>query len=171
MSVILKTERLILREFNINDTTFIIELLNSEGWLKYIGDRNIKNEEQAKNYLINGPLKSYEENGFGLSLVALKETQKPIGMCGLIKRSYLTNPDIGFAFLPSYSSKGYGSEIASAVLSYAKNKLKMNTVDAITLPTNTYSIKLIEKIGMTYHSIFADPNTNEELLLYRIELI
>lgn len=168
MATVLETPRLTLRKFTLNDTPFTIELLNTEGWLKYIGDRNIKNEEQAKHYLINGPLKNYNENGFGLSLVELKVTQTPIGMCGLIKRTYLENTDIGFAFLPAYSGKGYGYEIANATLNYAKNNLKIKTIDAITLPTNTNSIKLIEKLGMTYHSIFIDPNTKEELLLYRI---
>lgn len=170
MTVVLETPRLILREFAIHDTDFIIDLVNCEGWIKYIGDRNIKTEEQAKNYLINGPLKSYRENGFGLCSVDLKETQIAIGMCGLIKRNYLENIDIGFAFLPQYSGKGYGYEIAKATLNYAKDNLKLKTIDAITLPSNSNSIKLIEKIGMSYHSVFIDPNTNEELLLYRIEL-
>ena len=102
---ILRTERLQLRRFCFDDSEFIISLLNSEGWLKYIGDRNVKTKEQAENYLKNGPLKSYEQNGFGLSMVETRNG-KPIGMCGLIKRNYLEHPDIGFAFLPEFSSMG-----------------------------------------------------------------
>ena len=45
---ILETERLILRQFTTGDSKFIVELLNSPGWIEYIGDRNIKTEEQAK---------------------------------------------------------------------------------------------------------------------------
>jgi hypothetical protein len=45
MKYILDTERLRLGEFTINDTKFIIELVNSPGWLEFIGDRNIKKEE------------------------------------------------------------------------------------------------------------------------------
>jgi len=109
---ILHTERLVLRKFTVEDTAFIIELLNTEGWLKYIGNRNVKTTEQAKEYLQNGPMKSYEENGFGLALVQLKTNQKPIGMSGLIKRNYLEHPDIGFAFLPGYTGHGYAFEIS-----------------------------------------------------------
>lgn len=98
MTYILETERLILRQFTIHDTKFIIELVNSPGWIENIGDRNIKTEEQARRYLQDGPLRSYEVNGFGLSLVEIKNDGTPIGMCGILKRDNLENPDIGFAF-------------------------------------------------------------------------
>lgn len=55
MDTILETERLILRQFTIDDTKFILELVNSQGWIANIGDRNIKTDEQAKAYLQNGP--------------------------------------------------------------------------------------------------------------------
>lgn len=164
-SYILQTERLQLRPFNDNDTEFIIRLLNSEGWLKYIGERNVKTKEQAQTYLKNGPLKSYEQNGFGLSMVETKDG-RPIGMCGLIKRDYLEHPDIGFAFLPEYASMGYGYEIASAVVDYARNDLKLPIILAITVPNNVKSIGLLEKIGLRFVKSFrTDPNA-EELLLY-----
>ena len=72
MKYILETERLALREFTFDDTAFIVELVNSPGWIRFIGDRNIKTEEQAKTYLENGPLKSYAQHGFGLSMVERK---------------------------------------------------------------------------------------------------
>lgn len=112
----LETNRLILREFNPGDTIFIIELLNTEGWIKYIGDRNVKTDEDTIRYLENGPMKSYAAKGFGLCMVALKNNSKPIGMCGLIKREEMEDIDIGFAFLPAYTSQGYTHEIAKATL-------------------------------------------------------
>jgi RimJ/RimL family protein N-acetyltransferase len=161
---ILETERLRLRKFDLNDAQFIIELLNSPGWIRYIGDRNVKTEQQAIEYLKNGPLKSYRENGFGLSLVETKEG-RPIGMCGIIKRDTLEHPDIGFAFLPEFTGKGYAYEIASATLSHATDKLKLAKIAAITLPDNTNSIKLLEKIGLNFVKSFANQN-GEELLLF-----
>ena len=62
MNFILETERLVLSQFTIDDTTFIVELVNGPVWIEFIGDRNIKTTEQAKSYLQNGPLKSYELN-------------------------------------------------------------------------------------------------------------
>jgi RimJ/RimL family protein N-acetyltransferase len=163
---ILETERLRLREFNLNDTAFIIELLNSPGWIQFIGDRNIKTEEQAKSYLENGPLKSYADNGFGLSCVERKEDGKSIGMCGIIKRATLDTPDIGFAFLPEYNGKGYAYEISAATLNYAIEKLHIPKIAAITLPANTRSILLLEKIGLRYVKDFSFPNSEEVLQLY-----
>lgn len=166
MNYLFETERLRLREFNFEDTQFIIELLNSAGWLKYIGDRNVVTREQAKAYLENGPIKSYKENGFGLSLVEKKDDFKPIGMCGIIKRDTLENPDIGFAFLPCYSGKGYAYEIVSETLKYARNKLKIDQIAAITLPGNERSIRLLSKVRFKFIKTVCFPQSKEELLLY-----
>lgn len=166
MNCILETERLRLREFTLEDTAFIIELLNSPGWLQYIGDRNIKTEEQAAAYLQNGPLKSYGKNGYGLSLVEKKDDGAPVGMCGIINRDNLDTPDIGFAFLPAYIGLGYGSEIANATLQYAKDVLGMPKVVAVVMAENTPSKRLLEKIGMQYVKNFSFPESKEELLLY-----
>ena len=150
MKKILETEHLSLLEFTSKDALFIIELLNSEGWLKYIGQRNVKTEEDAIRYLENGPIKSYAENGFGLYRVALKEGQESIGMCGIIKRADLEHPDIGFAFLPQFTGKGYALEIAQATVDYAMKILKMKELLGITTIDNTRSIKLLECIGLKY---------------------
>jgi RimJ/RimL family protein N-acetyltransferase len=166
MNYILETERLILRQFTINDAKFIIELVNSPGWIENIGDRNIKTEEQAREYLQNGPLKSYEVNGFGLSLVEMKTDRTPIGMCGILKRDNLENPDIGFAFLPEFTGKGFAFEIANATMTFAKDTLKLPTIFAITIPTNKPSIKLLGKIGLTFSKTFNFPNDNKELMLF-----
>ena len=103
MQAILETERLTLREFNKSDAEFVLRLLNTPTWLKFIGDKNVRSLDDAQNYLSNGPIRSYEENGFGLSRVALKSSNTPVGACGLIKRDGLNEPDIGFALLPEYA--------------------------------------------------------------------
>jgi RimJ/RimL family protein N-acetyltransferase len=162
--LILETERLQLREFNLGDAEFIIELLNSPGWLQYIGDRNVKTKEQAIEYLERGPLKSYAQNGYGLSLVETKDGQS-IGMCGIIKRDSLENPDIGFAFLEQFSGKGYAYEIVSATLTHARVQLKIPKISAITLPQNARSIRLLEKIGLVFIQSI-QPEKGEELFLF-----
>lgn len=167
MTSILETERLSLREFNTTDATFIIQLLNSKGWLKFIGDRHIKTLEQAENYLTNGPMKSYSVNGFGLSMVELKNTHTPIGMCGLIKRDNLPDIDIGFAFLEEFMGNGYAFEIAQATINFAKESLKKETILAITIPTNVRSINLLKKIGMKFEKNFSFEGSTEELMLFR----
>lgn len=165
---LLETEKLILRHLTTRDTAFIISLLNSEGWIKYIGDRNIKTAEQAKQYLLNGPLKSYADNGFGLYLVALKNGNIPVGMCGLVKRAYLPHPDIGYAFLPEATGKGYALEAARAVLTFAFTSLKMDKILAITVPENEKSVSLLHKLGMLPEEKFKDPLSGEMLERYSI---
>jgi RimJ/RimL family protein N-acetyltransferase len=165
MNYILETERLRLREFTVDDTKFIIELLNSPGWIEFIGDRNVSTEDEAACYLQNGPLKSYKQNGFGLSMVETKNDQAAIGMCGIIKRDNMENPDIGFAFLPRFYGKGYAFEIASATLSYAIHELGIAKVAAITLRGNLRSIRILEKIGFKFIKTIKS-DKNEEMLLY-----
>ena len=166
MQAILETERLRLRPFTKNDSAFIIELLNSPGWLQFIGDRNVRTVQEAVNYLENGPMKSYEVNGFGLSCVERKEDGLPVGMCGIIRRDNLEHPDIGFALLPQFGGKGYGFEIAQATLKHAREKLQFSKISAITLPQNINSIRLLEKLGLSFMERFTFPGGKEELLLY-----
>ncbi len=166
MNNILETLRLNLRQFTLDDSKFIIELLNSEGWIKYIGDRNIKTEEDAKSYLQNGAFKSYEKNGYGLWMVEIKENKIPIGMCGIINRAELECPDIGFALLPEFSGKGFAFEIAQATLQYAKEQLKLSKILGITVSYNINSINLLTKIGMKYIKTINLPDDPEELMLF-----
>ena len=165
----LETERLRLREYTVDDAPFIFELMNSEGWLNYIGDRNIKTVEDAKKYIEEKYLPSYTLNGHGAYIVILKETGKSIGSCGLYKREDLKHPDIGFAFLSEYLGKGYGYESAQAVVQYAKEKLKINTVLGFTLPENIASVKLLEKIGLQNCGTYLIKDDPQELLLFSNE--
>ena len=156
--IILETERLILREFDLNDAKFTLQLLNTPLWLKFIGDKNVHNIKEAENYLTSGPMASYKEHGFGLWLVSQKESNKPIGMCGLIKRDYLAEVDIGFALMPDYAGLGYGYEIASATLTHSRNILLIDKVVAITDANNASSIKLLNKLGLQFEESIITPD-------------
>ena len=167
---IIETERLRLREFNSTDGELIFELLNSQGWLKYIGSRSIATIDDAVNYIETKLQKGYRESGFGFYLVELKATGVKTGMCGLVKREGLDDVDIGFALLPQYENKGYAYESSMAVIQYAKNKLKINKLAAITMPSNFTSVKLLEKLGMKFDKKISLPGDPEELFLYKMEL-
>jgi len=167
MDYILETARLRLRQFTLDDTAFIIELLNSPGWLEFIGDRHVRTPDQARDYLTNGPLKSYALHGHGRSMVEHKEEGVPVGMCGLLHREALAWPDIGFAFLPAHQAQGYAFEIAQATVDHARNALGLPQIAAITVPGNARSIRLLEKLGLRYIQSFSFPGSQEVLLLYR----
>ncbi|CAN5789336.1 GNAT family N-acetyltransferase [soil metagenome] len=159
-----ETERLLLREFDTSDAAFILTLVNNATWLQFIGDRNIKTTSDAVYYLVNGPMKSYYQHGFGLSMIELKEGNIPIGMCGLIKREGLKDVDIGFALLPEFGGKGYAYEIAAATMQHAKETLGIKKVVAITSADNLHSIKLLKKIGLGFEKMVRVGK--EELMLF-----
>ena len=147
---VLGTERLILREFTVEDAEFILALLNEPSFLRYIGDKKVRELEDARQYILNGPVASYERNGFGLYLVELRESHTPMGMCGLIQREELPDPDIGFAFLPEFWNKGFAFEAATAVLQDARERLRLERILAITSLDNEASIGLLQRLGFTF---------------------
>ncbi|EFV79665.1 ribosomal-protein-alanine acetyltransferase [Bacillus sp. 2_A_57_CT2] len=164
---VLETDRLILRWLTPDDAAFILELLNEPSWIRFIGDKGVRTLEDAKNYIVSGPMKMYSQMGFGLFMVERKEGSLPIGMCGLIKRDTLDNVDIGFAFLSTYQTQGYGFESASATLKYGHEEQDLKRILAITSLENQASSGLLEKIGMKYEgTIILD---KEKLKLFASE--
>lgn len=166
---VLETDRLIIRQLTLNDSDFIIELLNDPAFLKNIGDKKVRNVQDAHKYILDGPVASYEKNGFGLYLVVLKESALPIGICGLIKRDNLENVDLGFAFLPAYRGKGYASESGSAVLEFGRSKFGLKKIVGVTIPENAGSIAVLEKLGMNFEKMVRMDENEPEIRLYSIE--
>jgi len=162
----LETERLTLREVSTDDADFILRLLNEPSFLRFIGDKGVRNLQDARQYILNGPIASYNQNGFGLYLVVLKSTNMSIGMCGLIKRETLTDVDIGFAFLPEFWNKGYALESATAVFSYGKDVLKLPRIVAITNKDNVTSGKLLERLGLHFDRLIDLNGDGDETKLF-----
>lgn len=149
-STVLSTPRLTLREMTAGDAPFILRLLNDEAFLRYIGDKGVRSEADAREYIAAGPARSYEEFGFGLWLVTLKDGGVPIGICGLLKRPVLDDVDIGFALMPEWRTAGYAFEAASAVLDHARTTLRLPRLLAITSADNHVSGRLLEKLGLAF---------------------
>ncbi len=167
--IVLETARLTLRHLSIGDAEFILRLLNEPSFLRYIGDKGVRNLDDARQYILNGPVASYERNGFGLYLVELKDDGTPIGISGLVKRDTLPEPDIGFAFLPAYWSQGYAVESAAAVMTYAREVLGLTRIAAITSPDNNASEKLLGKIGLRFERMIKLSDDGDEVKLFASE--
>jgi RimJ/RimL family protein N-acetyltransferase len=148
----------------LSDASFIYELLNSPLFIKNIGDRNIRSESDAEIFLTDRIISSYQNNGYGLYAVVLKDTGQVIGMSGLVCRENLPNADIGFAFLPDFIGKGYAYEASKEVMEYAKNTLALDPILGITIKENEPSIKLLNKLGLI-HERLIDWDGEEILLL------
>lgn len=163
---VVETERLVLRRLCSDDAEFILNLLNQPSFLRYIGDKGVRNTEDAIRYIQTGPQASYERFGFGLYLVELKESGVSIGMCGLIKRDSLPDVDVGFAFLPDYWSQGFAFEAAAAVMTYGREVLGLRRIVAITSLENAASISLLEKIGLRFERLIKLEEDQPEVRLF-----
>ena len=156
----------ILREIVETDAEFILDLLNQPTFIKYIGNRNVKTLAIAREVIENRYRQSYRDFGFGLYIVELIENNTPIGFCGFVKRDFLSDADIGFAFLPQFEKKGYAFESAAAVMKYGKDVLNLKRVLAITTKNNESSQKLLEKLDFKFEGLIKIPPNAEELKLF-----
>ncbi|MDQ3064519.1 MAG: GNAT family N-acetyltransferase [Acidobacteriota bacterium] len=163
---ILETERTILREVTRDDDEFILDLLNQPSFIRYIGDRNVRTIDEARDYTESRFTESYKKFGFGMWAVELKENNAPIGICGFVKRDSLPAADIGFAFLPQYERKGYAFESAAAVMKYGRNILQLKRVLAITSKDNESSGRLLGKLNFKFKRLIVLPGDAEELKLF-----
>lgn len=167
---IIETDRLIIRRLTLDDTEFLVNILNQPSFLQYIGDKGVRNQEDAVRYLETGAFASYAQYGFGQCLVELKETNKPIGMCGLLKRDTLPDVDLGFAFLPEYWSQGYAFEAASAMIDYGRNAFGLKRIVGITSPDNEASMKLLGKLGLKFEQMIKLTEDQPEVRLFGSKL-
>jgi RimJ/RimL family protein N-acetyltransferase len=163
---IVETERLLLRWLTPDDAPFMLGLLNEPSFIANIGDRGVRTLDGAREYIANGAIASYEQNGYGLYMVELKRNGTPAGICGLVKRPVLADADVGFAFLPAYWSQGYAHESAAAVMRFAREQAGLARVVAIVSPGNEPSIRLLRKLGLEYDRMIALPDSGEQCALF-----
>ena len=165
----IETERLLLTYLADCDAEFIRGLLNEPSFIRYIGDRGVRTTDDACRYIQDGPVASYARYGFGLLRVGLKPDDTPIGICGLLKRDTLPEPDLGFSLLPASWSKGYAHEAASAVMRQARGALGVGRILAITSVDNESSIKLLGKLGFQFEQMIRLGEDTTELRLFASE--
>jgi [ribosomal protein S5]-alanine N-acetyltransferase len=162
----IETSRLVLRELVDADAAFILELVNDPGWLRHIGDKGVRNLDDARAYITDGPRASYARHGFGLWRVERKADGTPIGLCGLLKRDTLTDVDIGYAFLPAHVGQGYAFEAAGAALAHARDAAGLRRIVAIVSPGNDASIRLLEKLGFAREATLQLRDDGSDTALY-----
>ncbi|MEP7231008.1 MAG: GNAT family N-acetyltransferase [Ginsengibacter sp.] len=139
-------ERLILNLLTLDNRDFVKRLVNTPGWLDFIGDRNVHTDDDAIAY-IN---KIRNTQNLYYWVVSIKNENTPIGIISFLKRDYLENFDIGFAFLPEYNGNGYAYEAAKEVLVIVSKDPRYAAILATTVPKNTNSIKLLTKLGLHF---------------------
>jgi RimJ/RimL family protein N-acetyltransferase len=150
---ILETERLVLRTAGVDDAPFYLELVNDPDFIAFIGDRNIRTLEGARDAIEKGPVAMQAALGHSIYMVERKADGKPVGMSGLIKRDTLVDVDIGYAFLPAYRGLGYAYEAGAAVVAHARDVVGLRRLVAIASPENAASIALLHKLGLQFEQV------------------
>ena len=161
-----ETERLRLRRLEAGDAAFILRLVNEPSWLRFIGDRGVRNLDDARKYIVDGPQRMYGTFGFGLLLVERSCDAVPLGLCGLIKRDTLPDVDIGYALLPEFWGNGYAREAAAATLRRARDTHRLERVVAITNPDNGPSGRLLASIGLRLEGLVRFAGSEQDLCLF-----
>jgi RimJ/RimL family protein N-acetyltransferase len=161
--MIVETPRLQIRELTTEDAEFIYTLVNEPSFLENIGDKGVRNLEDARRFILDGPWTNHRERGYGQFLVELKDSGEPIGVCGLLFRESLNVSDIGCAYLPKYWRRGYAYEAACAMMEYGRTTLGIDKIVGLTSEKNVASINALEKLGMSFEKMVKmsenDPGT------------
>lgn len=163
-------ERLYTRELRLSDAAFLLRLVNDPLWLKYIGDRHIRDMATAEQYVIHCNKTAYEGFGGGWLVACLREGDVPIGVCTLLHREDFPAPDLGFALLPEFRGQGYAMEMSQGLLHHAKTVAGLDRLWAVASPDNTVSIKLLQALGMQSLGIRDWPTPDSQVHLLEIHL-
>jgi RimJ/RimL family protein N-acetyltransferase len=161
------TERLILSPFSESDAEFFCELVNTPDWIKWIGDRHIHSTQDALQYLQNGPLKLWRDKGYGPFVACDRLTGHKMCYVGWVKRDHLDQPDLGYACLPPFYRQGYVHEACSELIKLAAEANEWPHIYAFTLPENTASVGVLEKLSFSKVDSFLEQPANEWVDLYK----
>ena len=148
MKKIIETNRLYLRELTVADAENFYLLNADEDVIKYTGDKAFDSINEAKSFLEN--YNPYQEYGYGRWAVIAKSNEEFLGWCGLKYSPEIDEVDIGFRFFKKHWNKGFATESAKACIDYGFEKLNLQTIVGRAMEANVASIKVLEKLGMTF---------------------
>jgi RimJ/RimL family protein N-acetyltransferase len=170
MANLFETTHLSVREFTLDDSDFVYQLVNTPGWKRFIGDRNVNDTAGALTYIKTALLDSYAKNGYGGWRVSIRETGEPIGMCGLFIRDFLEYPELGFAFMPHVQGRGFAYESATGAIDHIRNAYPLKALYATTTLDNERSQRLLERCGFIRQENILIPGKTEESALFHLHL-
>lgn len=161
------TERTFITRLLASDAPFILQLVNSPGWLQYIGDKEVKDEFNARRFIKQRFLSSYDSFGYGYYLVKSIELNTPMGIVGFTNREEYDNPDFGFAFLPEFEGQGFAREASVAIMDYGQREFGFPVLDAGTLPENHSAARLLARLGFKAQGKIDNKWGHGQLILHR----
>ncbi len=167
---LLETPRLNLISTTHEHAHFVQKLVTSPKWIKNIGPREVDTDEALTKFVDHIIASQEFEMGVGQFIIQRKSDKELLGVCGAYKREGLEEADIGFAVLEEFERNGYAFEASQAVLQNIKTLKSMTKIQGITIPENIPSIKILEKLGLSFVKMISLPNDSVELMLYELNL-
>ena len=172
----IETERLILRSWRVTDRAVFAEINSNNKVMKYF-PKPLSIEES--NGFVDRINSEFEETGFGLYAVEIKETGEFIGYVGFHRFTFDVpfSPgwEIGWRISDKFWNKGYATEAAMACIKYAREKKLCNRLYSFTAVPNIASENVMKRIEMSFEGLFMHPALAEghglkEHKLYSLDL-
>lgn len=150
MNEIIITQRLVFREFSMNDIDEYYKLEKDPLVRKYIPNMRNSTYSECKESLKKYIDKYKDETGIQTWAVVLRENRKFIGITGYRYLEELEKVEIGIRLMPDYWGSGYATETGKALVQFAFRRLGLNEIIAMAVPENEKSMKSLENIGLNF---------------------
>ena len=152
MSIILETNRLLMREFREEDAIGMYELNKDPDVIRYTGDDPFASVEMARNFILD--YDAYAMHGCGRLTVLLKDTMDYAGWCGLKYDPASSETDLGFRLLKKFWNRGLATEASLRSVEFGFNELKLDRIIGRAMQENQASIHVLKKTGMIFEKEF-----------------
>jgi RimJ/RimL family protein N-acetyltransferase len=143
----LETDRLILREFTLDDVEAFYQLGSDPAVTRFVGGSGFANLDEARTVLLERPLADYARHGFGRWACVLKSSGAVIGFAGLKYLEDLRDVDIGYRFLPAYWGQGLATEASRPAIAFGFLQLNLPHIIGLVDPDNVASVRVLQSSG------------------------
>lgn len=164
----LETPRLFIRPAKLEDAQNLFVLNSDPDVVKYTGDTSFSTLLEAQNLIKDRMIKQFEQHKTSRFMVFLKDGTY-IGWCGLKFFPETNEVDLGYRFMKKFWGQGYASEASKICLEYGFRTLKLERIIAKAMPENVASIKIMQKLGMTFRGYVHDPTDPHPFVLFDIK--
>ena len=150
-TVVIETERLLLRPFKKNDIYFSFKnYTNDEKVTEFLKWPTHEDETVTQSVIVDW-IRGYKDKNFYQWAIELKEISEPIGSISVVKMNEKTDTvEIGYAIGSKWWHKGITSEAFKGIIPFLFEKVKVKRIEARHDPNNTNSGKVMLKSGLTF---------------------
>ena len=169
----LETERLLLRRWKTSDLEPYAELCRDPEVMRHIGSGDTRSRDQCARG-IKAMERHWEEKGFGLFALEMRESGEFIGYTGLSEPDFLPQimpaVEIGWRLSRRHWGKGYATEAARAAMQFGFDTLELPSIVSIFQLENDASRRIVRKLGMDLDRLTQDPSCDRPVEVWRISV-